>query len=208
MKKTISKYGYFLLAALLLACQENKDPKPDDGIIADDPAARAAFFATTASEKKWKVSQLTFAAPTVVAELSEDPMHIDSTMITDLYAALPACRKDDSYDFNYANGNVSIDFTDQYDNDDERCDAQEPSFIEEGLFLSFNDELTTAQAAFRNNDALHQFLGFKGSLTGSGYLGYAMEWRMQSLSPDSVNIQGIFKQRDLPDLFIQFVPLE
>lgn len=208
MKKYVFRYGYFMMIALLLACQDRKDPVPDDGNVADDPAARRAFFATTASEKTWKVSRLAFVEPTVVAELSEDALTIDSTLITDLYAALPDCRKDDYYSFSYEYGKVPIDFTDQYTSDEERCNVHEPAFIEGGLYLSFNDQLNTAQAAFRNNDAVHQLLGFKGSRTGSGYLGYSMEWKIKSLSPDAINFQGTFLQRGLPDLFIQFVPVK
>lgn len=208
MKKLIGQYTYLMVAAMLLSCQDNHDPVPDDGKIADSPAERKTFFSATAPKKPWRLSRLTFAAPTVVAELSVDPLPMDSVQISDLYAALPACRKDDYYTFNYVSNQVSLDFTDQYTRDEERCDIREPSFIRRGLYLSFNDSLTIAHAIFRHNDALHQFLGFRGSRTGSAYLGYEMEWSVQSLSKDSINIQGTFLQRELPDLFIQFVPLK
>lgn len=205
MKKTFFKYSYLFCFSLLFACQDNDPPLPDSGTIEDQPEAREAFFRSIASHHQWRLSKLTFAEPTVVAELSEDPVRIDSTWITDLYAQLPTCRLDDIYTFGFEYGDVHIDFKDQYESSEERCNAQEPSFIERGIYLEFNDSLSIAQASFRNTLAVNQFFGFRGSSSGSGYLGYNMEWKVESLSADSINISATFLKRELPDLAIQFV---
>ncbi|MEK6480921.1 hypothetical protein WJR50_25490 [Catalinimonas sp. 4WD22] len=200
MKKLFFRYSYIFSISIMLACQGEETPKPDASDQPDSPEERKAFF--SGQKQPWKLNQLTFAKPTFVAELSEDPFNIDSTQVTDLYAELPPCRLDDVYSFRLEYSNISIDFLEQ----DERCNSQKPSLIEKGIYLEFNDSLTVAQADFRNNLAVQQFLGFKGNQSGSGYLGYSMEWKVKSLSPDSINIKGSFIKRDLPDLSIQFVP--
>ncbi|MDF9801313.1 hypothetical protein OKW21_006622 [Catalinimonas alkaloidigena] len=200
MNKLFLRYSYLIYFCIMLACQGEEAPKPDTRDQLDSPEERKAFF--SAQNERWKLNQLTFAEPTVVAELSEDPYNLDSAQITDLYAELPPCRLDDVYSFGFEYGNVPIEFLGQ----EGRCDPQEPSHIEKGIYLEFNDSLTVAQADFRNNQALQQFLGFKVNLSGSGYLGYSMEWKVKSLSPDSINIKGSFTKRELPDLSIQFIP--
>lgn len=205
MKKLFLKYVSMVSLVALYACQEDT-PKANEVNQWQSPEERKLFF----SQQKhyWKLSRLSFDEPTVVPELSENPFQIDSTLIYDLYDELAECRKDDVYSFSYSYGDVMIDFTDRYEQEEDRCDPQAPSHIEDGIHLNFDDSLRIAQAEFWDNHAVRQFFGFNISRVGTGYSLYDMEWQIESLSNDSINLNAFFITRELPLLSIQFIPVE
>jgi len=205
MKKLFLKYVSMVSLVALYACQEDT-PKADVVNQWLSPEERKLFF----SQQKhyWKLSRLRFDEPTVVPELSENPFQIDSTLIYDLYDELADCRKDDVYSFSYSYGDVMIDFTDRYEQEDDRCDPQAPSHIEDGNHLNFDDSLRIAQAEFWDNHAVRQFFGFNVSRVGAAYSGFSMEWRIESITSDSITFHAFYKKQELPPLSIQFIPVE
>ena len=196
----MKKFIYFSCLILATGCgggDDNPEPVPGGNVAPTDPDARETFFEETISTQPWRLSRFVFDDTTRFSVLRD-------SAFTDLYAKLPDCRKDDTYTWNYEFKDVRIDFYDQQ----QHCNPQEPTFLERGLLLDFNDSLTVASATFKNLTSVNKFLGRDLETVGTGWSFYEMEWRITVLAKDSINIRGVFTERNMPRFSAQFVPVD